>query len=289
MLKSMTGFGKSECVLPSKKLTIEIKSLNSKQIDTSTRLPAVYKEKELEVRQILSNELERGKIECTIHYEIIEGASLEINKPVLRAYITQLKSIADELEIGTDDILSTSMRLPDTVISNKSELIEEEWIVVKEGLFEALKKLDAFRIQEGLALEKDLKERIYTIKVKQAAITPFEQERIEVLKERILSNLKELNLTNDIDKNRFEQELLFYLEKFDINEENVRLENHLNYFMEILEEGSPNGKKLGFISQEIGREINTLGSKANHGEIQRLVVDMKDELEKVKEQLLNVL
>jgi uncharacterized protein (TIGR00255 family) len=285
----MTGFGKAECLLPSKKLTIEVKSLNSKQIDTSTRLPAVYKEKELEIRQILSNALERGKVECNVHYEMIEGANSSINQQVLRDYILQLKEVSEEFELSSSDMLSTAMRLPDTLISGKAELVEEEWEEVKKALLSAIEELNNFRIQEGKALEKDLKDRIQIIKKKHTAIRPFEQERIDKLKERILNNLEELNPGNEIDKNRFEQELVYYTEKLDINEENVRLENHLNYFLEILKEGSPNGKKLGFISQEIGREVNTLGSKANHGEIQRLVVDMKDELEKIKEQLLNVL
>ncbi len=289
MLKSMTGFGKAECLLQTKKLTIEIKSLNSKQIDTSTRLPAVYKEKELEIRQILSKALERGKVDCNFHYEMVEGAGVTINTRVLKDYLKQLKAVSEEFDLHSGDLLSTVMRLPDTVSSEKEEIIDEEWEIVRSGLERAIFELDTFRIQEGKALESDLIERINAIKSKHADIEPFEQERIEKLKERIRSNLEDLKLDDEVDRNRFEQELVYYMEKLDINEENVRLKNHLDYFLEVLAEGSPNGRKLGFISQEIGREINTLGSKANHSEIQRLVVDMKDELEKIKEQLLNVL
>jgi uncharacterized protein (TIGR00255 family) len=289
MLKSMTGFGKAECLLPSKKITIEIKSLNSKQIDTSTRLPAIFKEKELEIRQMLSKSLERGKVECTLHYELVDGASASINTVVLKDYLHQLKGIIEEYDFKTSDLLSTLIRLPDTVISEKLDLLEDEWNTVKNSIENSLNEVNNFRIQEGKALEKDLRERIKIIEEKSNAIQPFEEERIKRVKERIFSNLGEVANPEDIDKNRFEQELIYYLEKLDINEEKVRLKNHLDYFLEILSKGSPNGRKLTFISQEIGREVNTLGSKANHDEIQRLVVDMKDELEKIKEQLLNVL
>jgi uncharacterized protein (TIGR00255 family) len=289
MLKSMTGFGKAECHLPTKKLTIELKSLNSKQIDTNTRLPAIYREKELQIRQILSKSLDRGKIECNFHYEMIEGAASTINTNVIKLYLEQLKGISHDSEIDQGDLLSTVMRLPDTVISEKANLEEDEWNTVKETLERAVKELDEFRVQEGAALEKDLVFRIETIRQKHIEVEPFEKERIAKIKERILNNLEEIKSKGEVDQNRFEQELIYYAEKLDINEEKVRLNNHLDYFVEILEKGSPNGKKLGFICQEIGREVNTLGSKANHNEIQRLVVDMKDELEKIKEQILNVL
>ncbi len=285
----MTGYGKAECTLPSKKLTIEIKSLNSKQVDTSTRLPSIYREKELEIRQMLANKLERGKIECNIHYELVSGSSTSINSIVLKDYIKQLGEISREAGIEPGDLLSTAMRLPDTVINEKAELGEEEWNQVLETIKQAIEDTDAFRIQEGKALESDLMDRIAEIRNKLELVKPFEAERMEKIKERIHSNLEEINPGAEIDLNRLEQELIYYAEKLDINEEKVRLQNHLDYFMEILEQGSPNGKKLGFISQEIGREINTMGSKANHSEIQRLVVDMKDELERIKEQVLNVL
>ncbi len=289
MLKSMTGFGKAECMLPARKLTIEIKSLNSKQIDTNTRLPAIYKEKDMEIRQLLSRHLDRGKVECNFHYEVIEGAAATINTMVIKDYLRQLEEVTAEHQIDPSDLLAAVMRLPDTVTSDRAELVEEEWKVVKDALVTAISEVDQFRIQEGAALEKDLAECIGNISRKLKETEPFESARIEKLKKRFTNNLEELRLTEDIDKNRFEQELLYYLEKIDINEEKVRLKNHLDYFIEILKKGSPNGKKLGFISQEIGREINTLGSKANHSEIQRIVVEMKDELEKIKEQLLNVL
>lgn len=289
MLKSMTGFGKAECNLPTKKLTIELKSLNSKQIDTSMRLPAIYREKELQIRQLLSKSLERGKIECNFHYEMLEGAASTINSDLIKLYIKQLKEISQLTEIDQGDLLSTVMRLPDTVISERANLEDDEWDRVKETLEKAIKELDEFRIQEGTAIEKDLTSRIEIIRKKHIEVFPFEKERIEKIKDRIKSNLEELNSNGDVDQNRFEQELIYYAEKLDINEEKVRLNNHLDYFVEILTKGSPNGKKLGFVCQEIGREINTLGSKANHNEIQRLVVDMKDELEKIKEQILNVL
>jgi uncharacterized protein (TIGR00255 family) len=289
MLKSMTGFGKAECMLPARKLTIEIKSLNSKQIDTNTRLPAIYKEKDLEIRQLLSRHLERGKVECNIYYEVIEGAAATINTMVIKDYLSQLKAVTDDHNIDATDLLSAVMRLPDTVTSDRSELVEEEWEIVRNGLMDAIGEVNQFRTQEGAALQKDLSGCAGKIRKKLAEIDPFEAERIEKLKQRFNKSLEELKLSEDIDKNRFEQELLFYLEKLDINEEKVRLRNHLDFFNEILEKGSPNGKKLGFISQEIGREINTLGSKANHSEIQKIVVEMKDELEKIKEQLLNIL
>lgn len=285
----MTGYGKAECLLPTRKLTIEIKSLNSKQVDTSTRLPGIYKEKELEIRQLLSKQLQRGKVECSIHYELIEGASSSINQTVVRDYMDQLKELSSEYNLSDNELLASVLRFPDTVTSQRESLEDSEWEQVINGIQEALKELDSFRLQEGKALERDLESCIEAIREKQAAIAPFEEERITRLRERITTNLEELSNKEDFDQNRLEQELIYYMEKLDINEEKVRLENHLNYFTEILKAGSPNGKKLGFISQEIGREVNTLGSKANHSEIQRIVVSMKDDLEKIKEQLLNVL
>ena len=285
----MTGFGKAECNLHSKKLTIEIKSLNSKQIDTSTRLPAIYKEKELEIRQMLAKSLERGKVECTFHYELIEGAAATINTAVLKDYLRQLEDVVNEFDFETSDLLSTLIRLPDTIVSERNELLDEEWGAVTKGIEKALEEVDRFRIQEGTALEADLRERIASIEKRSTEILPFEAERVQKIKEKIQNHLSDVISAEDLDSNRLEQELIFYMEKIDITEEKVRLQNHLDYFLEILGKGSPNGKKLTFISQEIGREINTLGSKANHKEIQRLVVEMKDELEKIKEQLLNVL
>jgi len=286
----MTGFGKAECLLSTKKLTIEVKSLNSKQIDTSTRLPAIYKSKDLQVRQLIAGKLERGKVECSFHYEFIEGASVQINTKIIKEYFLQLSQLSDDLGIESrEQLLSSIMRLPDTVTSEKAELDEEEWSKIMEALKTCLEELDGFRIQEGASLEKDLRGRTASILEKLSAVEPFEKERITKLKERIYSNLEEMKSKEEFDQNRFEQELIYYMEKLDISEEKVRLKNHCDYFLEMLEKGSPNGKKLGFISQEMGREINTLGSKANHADIQRIVVEMKDDLEKIKEQVLNVL
>ena len=285
----MTGYGKAECTLSNMKLTIEIKSLNSKQVDTSTKLPAIFRDKEAEIRQLLASKLERGKIDCAIHYEVIEGTTAHLNSGVIRDYYNQLNKISVELGIGTDDLLSTILRLPDTVVTEKNQIEDEEWNIVKQSLTKAIGELDAFRIQEGKTLETDLENRTRSILERLDSIEPFEKERIEKLKERISSNLEELIKKEDIDRNRFEQELIYYLEKLDITEEKVRLKNHCGYFLETLQHPDSNGKKLGFITQEMGREINTLGSKANHAGIQKLVVEMKDDLEKIKEQVLNVL
>ncbi|MFO7883663.1 MAG: YicC/YloC family endoribonuclease [Desulfobacteraceae bacterium] len=202
MLKSMTGFGKAECLLPSKKLTIEVKSLNSKQIDTNTRLPAIYKSKDVEIRQMLSRALERGKVECNLHYEMIEGAAATINTAVVKDYIIQLKSVTEELQLGFDDLLTTAMRLPDTIISEKEEIIEEEWDTVREALERAISELDQFRVQEGAAMEQDLVRSINNIQEQQKKIAPFEKERIEKLKERILGNLEELKQQEEIDQDQ---------------------------------------------------------------------------------------
>ena len=291
MIKSMTGFGKAECELPDKTLTIEIKSLNSKQIDTSTRLPGLYKEKELEIRQMITSFLERGKIECSLHYELTgNGSATTINTAVVKNYYEQLYQIAGELGLKTsEEILSAVMRLPDTLNSERTKLLDEEWKLVQLGLKNALEEVNLFRIQEGASIEADMKVRIANILSRLEKIGPYEKERIEKIRERIGSNLSEFMTNDTIDKNRLEQEIIFYLEKMDITEEKVRLKNHCEYFIEILDLEVSSGKKLGFISQEMGREINTLGSKANHSEIQKLVVEMKDELEKIKEQVLNVL
>lgn len=289
MLKSMTGFGKAECLMPNKKLTIEIRSLNSKQVDTSTRLPAIYKEKEIEIRQLLSKNLIRGKIECTFYYEILEGAGAIVNKTIVREYMNQVSDLAEEYQISPGEVFSTIMRLPDTITSERQVLEDEEWKQVEKGMQDAIAELDKFRIQEGVALKEDIAGAIGMIRQKLGQIAPHEKERKQKVRDRIMASLKELLMDENVDENRFEQEIIYYTEKLDINEEKVRLASHLDYFIEILEEGSPNGKKLGFITQEIGREINTLGSKANHADIQRLVMEMKDELEKIKEQILNVL
>ena len=287
----MTGYGKAECLLTHKKLTIEVKSLNSKQLDTNTRLPSIYKEKEIDIRQLIASELERGKVECSIHYElagdVIPGA---INESVVKAYYEQLYRISGELGLESSlELLSTVMRLPDTISSEKPEMDAEEWAGLKEALMQALQQLNTFRIQEGKALDHDLRQRVESIQQKLDRVEPFEKERIELIRERIEKHLEELGLKDSVDENRLEQELIYYIEKLDISEEKVRLANHCLYFLETMSEQGAVGKKLGFISQEMGREINTLGSKASHKEIQKLVVEMKDELERIKEQILNVL
>jgi len=291
MIQSMTGYGKAECLLPDKKLTIEIRSLNSKQMDTSARLPALYKEKELEIRQIVSGSLERGKVECTFFYELGSDApSGSINEAVVKSYYEQLLSVSRSVGLeASAELLSTVMRLPDTIRSEKAELEEDEWSAVKEGLRQALQQLNGFRHHEGEAMDQDLRKRVEAIAQKLKAVEGLEAERLERIKERIGGNLAQFLKKEEVDENRFEQELIYYIEKLDVSEEKVRLAKHCSYFLETMSNKGPVGKKLGFISQEMGREINTLGSKANHAEIQRLVVEMKDELERIKEQVLNVL
>jgi len=291
MIKSMTGFGKAECALPDKAVTLEIRALNSKQLDTNFRIPSLYREKEVEIRQLIASGLERGKIECSIYYELAaDSGGTVINKPVVKSYFEQLQALAAELGFNTsEETLSAIMRLPDTLLMEKQELMEEEWVRVKNCLLRAIEEVNLFRQQEGAALQSDIMKRINIIRDKLDSVRHYEKERIEKIRERIGNNLSAFLTNESIDENRLEQEIIFYLEKIDITEEKVRLANHCDYFLDTMKENGSAGKKLGFISQEMGREINTLGSKANHAEIQKLVVEMKDELEKIKEQLLNVL
>ena len=291
MIKSMTGFGKAEFEINNKKITIEIKSLNSKQSDINTRIPALYREKEIYIRKILSEKLERGKIDFNIYVENFgEESNSKINESILKSYFRQLKKISADFELPTDNqTLLTAIRLPDVVKTEYETLDEKEWESVSENINKALEEIDRFRIQEGAALKIDIMENIGSILRLLSEIAPFEEQRIETIKTRLKENLDDLKLNGNVDANRFEQELLFYLEKLDFNEEKVRLTNHCDYFAETIDEKISAGKKLGFISQEIGREINTIGSKANEKNIQRIVVQMKDCLERIKEQLLNVL
>jgi len=291
MIRSMTGYGKAECLLPDKKLTIEIRSLNSKQMDTNTRLPSLYKEKELEIRQLITAGLERGKVECSFHYELSENASSgTINEQVVKNYYEQLYKIAGELGLpSSPELLSTVLRMPDTIRTEKAEIEDEEWLLVKKALLQALDQVREFRNQEGLSLDKDMRQRVNAISAKLGQVSNYEVARMEQIRERIGNNLEAFLKKDAVDENRFEQELIYYIEKLDISEEKVRLANHCTYFLETMDDAGPAGKKLGFISQEMGREINTLGSKANHTEIQKLVVEMKDELERIKEQVLNTL
>jgi uncharacterized protein (TIGR00255 family) len=287
----MTGYGKSVAELKGKKISIEIKSLNSKQLDLNLRLPWLYKEKESEIRNLLSQKLDRGKIDLTINFDVLDNDTIPvINKTVVKNYFNQLKEISGELGINSDDqLFSTIMRLPDALSSEKPELSEDEWRTVKEKLSESVEQLDHYRAEEGKSLEADLIRCTGKILNFLVEIEKFEKGRIEKIREKLNSLLNENISPENIDKNRFEQELIYYLEKLDINEEKVRLKKHCEYFLEKIATEPPNGKILGFISQEIGREINTIGSKANDASIQKLVVMMKDELEKIKEQSLNVL
>lgn len=291
MIKSMTGYGKSIAETPQKKITVEIRSLNSKQLDLNTKVPWLYKEKELEIRNIISQLLERGKIDFSIYFDILEDEGIPvINKTIVKSYFRQLRELASEIEINIDDqIMPIIMRLPDSLKTEKLEVPEDEWKSVKERIMESVNVLDLYRAEEGKSIEADLRKRVSGILESLAEVEKFEPGRIDKVREKLWTILSENNGTENIDKNRFEQELIFYLEKFDINEEKVRLKKHCEYFLETIDTPSPNGKVLSFITQEIGREINTLGSKANDASIQKLVVRMKDELEKIKEQANNIL
>ncbi len=291
MIKSMTGYGKSVTETPQKKITIELKSLNSKQLDFNSKVPWLYKEKEPELKGIISQKLERGKIDLSIYCDSLTDENIPaINREVVKSYFSQLKEIAGELNVElSEHILSTVLRLPDALKMEKQELDEAEWELVKNQLLEAINMLDLYRLEEGNALEKDIRNNISRIVSSLQEIEKFEEGRLQKVRDKLSSILNDYVKTENIDKNRFEQELIFYIEKFDINEEKVRLRKHCEYFLESLDTPSPNGKILNFITQEIGREINTIGSKANDASIQKLVVMMKDDLEKIKEQTLNVL
>ena len=287
----MTGFGKAEFEANNKKFILELKALNSKQIDINARIPSVYREKEIEIRKELAEKLVRGKVDLTIYVENHgEESNSKINGPVLKGYFENLKKINAELGLPTDQTtMQAILRLPDVVKTEYETLDEEEWQVILLHLRKALEEIDAFRIREGKALESDIIANTENIRDLLRQIAPFEEQRMETVKSRLSENLNKLNLNGSVDQNRFEQELVYYLDKMDMNEEKVRLENHCNYFIETIALPESNGKKLAFISQEMGREINTLGSKANENNIQRMVVQMKDHLERIKEQLLNVL
>jgi uncharacterized protein (TIGR00255 family) len=291
MIKSMTGYGKAIAETPQKKITIEIKSLNSKQLDLNTKLPWLYKEKEPEIRNIISQRLDRGKIDFSIFCDMLDDEVVTvINKTAVRNYYKQFKEIATELDIDLDDQIFTAiMKLPDTLKTEKPEMPEAEWEMVKNQIIESITMLDLYRIEEGNSIKTDLNKCIAKILSLLESVKTFEAGRITKIREKLMSLLEETLGSEKVDNNRFEQEIIFYLEKYDINEEKVRLKTHCDYFVETIETLAPNGKILNFIAQEIGREINTIGSKANDASIQKLVVMMKDELEKIKEQTLNVL
>lgn len=285
MIYSMTGYGKSVLQLPTKKITIEIKSLNSKNLDLNARMPSIYREKELSIRKLLAEKLVRGKIDFSIYVETTaEDTSTQINTPAVKQYMSELKKVVDGDEV---ELLKMAVRFPDAISTVREEIDESEWEIIQNGIHEAVEDLVNHRLNEGDVLGNDFKQRVDNIETILEKIIAMDPERIEGVRERLLKGVEELR--EKYDENRFEQELVYYIEKFDITEEKVRLKNHLNYFMESMNSKESNGKKLGFISQEMGREINTIGSKSNYAPMQQLVVQMKDELEKIKEQLLNAL
>ena len=291
MIKSMTGFGKANCQIEGKKVNIEVKSLNSKSFDISLKLPQNFRDKEQLIRNFVGQELNRGKVEVFMTVENTDNnAEVSINKPLFAKYYHELKDLASELNSPLpDDIFSAITRFPEVLKQDPKDADDESWAIIEQALKEALEQTDRFRQSEGSHLAQDLLARIVEIRNLLNQIEPLENQRIENLKTRLIKGLNDLKEAGQPDPNRFEQELIFYLEKLDITEEKVRLSKHLQYFEETMQNEESPGKKLGFISQEIGREINTIGSKANDAEIQRLVVQMKDELEKIKEQLLNIL
>ncbi len=285
MIQSMTGYGKSVVQLPSKKITVEIKSLNSKNLDLHARVPSSYREKELEMRKTISKSLTRGKVDFNLYVEITaEETSSKLNEPMVKQYMKQLSNVVDGEAV---ELLKMAIRMPDALKTERKEIEETEFNDINQALNEALIAINKYRSDEGHVLEEDFKQRSITISELLEKVILIDNDRIDIVKERLRKAISDLNET--IDENRFEQELIYYLEKYDITEEKVRLKNHLNYFNEALESEDSNGKKIGFICQEIGREINTIGSKSNHAPMQQLVVQMKDELEKIKEQALNVL
>jgi uncharacterized protein (TIGR00255 family) len=286
MIQSMTGFGKATLQLPTKKITIEVKSLNSKGLDLNVRMPSLYREMELGLRNQLAVKLERGKVDFSIFIEsTAEQTSTKVNAPIIKGYIKQLKEIyadADETEL-----MKMAVRMPDALKVERDEIDENNWVQIQAVVEEAIQNILAFRKDEGMSLEKEFQLRIGNIRQYMTEALALDPERVQAIKDRLQTAIAELKV--NVDENRFEQELIYYLEKLDITEEKVRLTNHLDYFLETINGTEANGRKLGFITQEMGREINTMGSKSNHAQMQKLVVQMKDELEKIKEQVLNVL
>lgn len=282
----MTGFGKASLQLATKKITVEVKSLNSKGLDLNTRMPSVFRENELALRNLLAQKLERGKVDFSLFVEVTgEETSSKINAPIVKAYMAQLKAILPDA--NETELMKMAVRMPDTMKTEREEIDENEWKQIQTVIDEAIENMLSFRTSEGASLEKEFTLRIENIRNYMNQALALDPERVTAIKERLQTAIDELKV--NVDTNRFEQELIYYLEKLDITEEKVRLTNHLDYFLQTLNGSEANGRKLGFITQEMGREINTMGSKSNHAEMQKLVVMMKDELEKIKEQVLNVL
>lgn len=282
----MTGFGKASLQLSTKKITVEVKSLNSKGLDLNTRMPSVYRENELALRNLLALKLERGKVDFSLYVEVTgEDTSSKINAPIVKAYMAQLKTILPDAD--DTELMKMAIRMPDTMKTEREEIDENEWKQIQIVIDEAIENMLSFRKSEGASLEKEFTLRIENIRNYMNKALVLDPERVNNIKERLQTAIDELKV--NVDTNRFEQELIYYLEKLDITEEKVRLTNHLDYFLQTLNGSEANGRKLGFITQEMGREINTMGSKSNHAGMQKLVVMMKDELEKIKEQVLNVL
>jgi uncharacterized protein (TIGR00255 family) len=286
MIQSMTGFGKATLQLPTKKITVEVKSLNSKGLDLNVRMPSLYREMELGLRNQIALKLERGKVDFSIFIEsTAEQTSTKVNVPIVKGYINQLREVyADANET---ELMKMAIRMPDTMKIERDEIDENDWIQIQTVIEEALQNILNFRRDEGMSLEKEFQLRIGNIRNYMTEALALDPERVQAIKDRLQTAINELKV--NVDENRFEQELIYYLEKLDITEEKVRLTNHLDYFLETINGTEANGRKLGFITQEMGREINTMGSKSNHAQMQKLVVQMKDELEKIKEQVLNVL
>jgi len=286
MIQSMTGFGKATLQLPTKKITVEVKSLNSKGLDLNVRMPSLYREMELGLRNQIALQLERGKVDFSIFIEsTAEQTSTKVNVPIVKAYMEQLRAVyaeADEVEL-----MKMAIRMPETMKTEREEIDENDWAQIETAIAEALQNILTFRRDEGQSLEKEFQLRIANIRQYMNEALALDHERVQTIKDRLHNAITELKVA--VDENRFEQELIYYLEKLDITEEKVRLTNHLDYFLETIKGTEANGRKLGFITQEMGREINTMGSKSNHAQMQKLVVQMKDELEKIKEQVLNVL
>ncbi|MBO5678380.1 MAG: YicC family protein [Alistipes sp.] len=286
----MTGFGKGEAVVGDKKFRVELRSLNSKQLDLSIKIPSKYRAAEAEVRSIVTRELQRGKVDCFVSFEAaVAETSAHINREAFKAYAEELRQVSAEggLTISDDALLRSVLRMPDVVTNEEREVSDDELKAILEAATIAAEELNKFRVQEGAILIADLLKRIDLIEKYRHEVEPYEGARVDVIKTRIRENIEKLQL--EVDNNRLEQEMIFYIEKLDITEEKVRLDNHCNYFREVAREEEAPGRKLGFIAQELGREINTMGSKSNEANMQRLVVKMKDELEKIKEQVLNIL